>query len=76
MPEGASDRLVWLRDWFSRHIRPRSSHFRQEIINVFDEPRGRSIEFIEAFEISEYAQRPDEELRRELFPGGRWKAQT
>jgi LmbE family N-acetylglucosaminyl deacetylase len=71
VPADDSERLVWLRDWYSRHVRPRSDHFRPEIINVFGEQQSPSNEFIEAFEISEYARRADEDLCRDLFPGGR-----
>lgn len=68
VPSDAADRLIWLRSWFSRHIRPRADHFRKELIASCGNETDQSIEFIEAFEISEYAFRPDADLLSRLFP--------
>ena len=68
VPADPADRIVWLREWYARHIKPRCDHFRDEIIRTFGESRGQAMQQIEAFEISEYAHRPDAALCRELFP--------
>ncbi len=70
VPDDDQDRLVWLRCWFARHVGPRADHFRDELLTIFGELRGKSIEFIEAYEVSEYAHRPDRDLLEQLFPGG------
>ncbi len=71
VPVDESERLLWLRSWFAKHVVPRAGYFRQELIAAFGEERGRSLQFIEAYEISEYGHRPDENLRDQLFPNAR-----
>jgi N-acetylglucosamine malate deacetylase 1 len=71
VPTDAADRLKWLRSWYARHIRPRTRHFRREILAAYGVEQGQAVEFIEAFEISEYARHPDQNLCSMLFPGGR-----
>lgn len=68
VPADAVDRMIWLRSWFSRHIRPRADHFRKELVAACGSETDQSIEFIEAFEISEYAYRPDADMLSRLFP--------
>ena len=68
VPADETGRLNWLRSWFSSHIRPRADHFRQEVLSAYGGETGRSIELIEAFELSEYAHVPDRSLLSRLFP--------
>ena len=68
VPEGEHERLDWVQTWFAKHIRPRSERYRDELVAAYGEQRGAVVEFIEMFEISEYARQPDTEYRRQLFP--------
>ncbi len=68
IPEGEHERLNWVQTWFANHIRCRSERCRGELIATYGEQRGAVVEFIEMFEISEYAHQPDTECRRQLFP--------
>ncbi|WP_168205306.1 PIG-L deacetylase family protein [Bythopirellula goksoeyrii] len=68
VPDDDQERLVWLRDWYTRKIRPRADHFRSELVEAFGKENGNTIEFIEAYEICEYGVQPDALRRRELFP--------
>ncbi len=70
VPTDPRDRLVWLKAWYTQRIRPRADRYRDEVIAALGEPRGRDIDLIEMFEISEYARQPDERLRDVLFPAG------
>ena len=70
VPTDPRDRLVWLKTWYTRRIRPRADRYRDEVIAAWGAPRGRDIDLIEVFEISEYARQPDARLRDLLFPGG------
>lgn len=71
VPAGEAEKLVWLREWYLQHIRPRADRFRPQLIAAFGEDRGRQIEAAEVYEISEYAAQPDAARRERLFPGGR-----
>jgi len=62
--------MMWLRTWYTNYIKPRVTHFRDEISRAFGDA-GPSLEFVEAFEISEYALKPDSALLERLFPNCR-----
>ena len=70
LPADQAGRMVWLKAWYTNYIRPRVSHFSDEISRVFGDA-GSSLEFVEAFEISEYALRPDAAMLEHLFPSCR-----
>jgi len=68
VPEDETERLAWLRDWCSGQIRGRAVRFRDALVRDYGEQRGHQIEFIEAYEASEYASPLDEAARMRLFP--------
>ena len=68
IPAGDAERLLWVQSWASGHIRPRADRYRDELVARLGKERGESVQFIEMFEISEYAQQPDAERIAELFP--------
>jgi LmbE family N-acetylglucosaminyl deacetylase len=68
VPEDESKKLAWVRTWLDRHVQPRVERFRDELVAHYGDAKGKAMEFIEAFEISEYARQPDTELIRRLFP--------
>ena len=70
LPADDAERMLWLKTWYTNYIRPRVAHFRDEISRAFGDA-GSSVEFVEAFEISEYALRPDAALLERLFPNCR-----
>ncbi|MEZ6059712.1 MAG: PIG-L family deacetylase [Planctomycetaceae bacterium] len=69
VPKNEGDRLPWVRQWFEGHCRPRADRFRAELVARCGEDRGNATNFVEVFEISEYARQPDSEYRKLLFPG-------
>lgn len=71
VPEDEGEKLVWLRRWYRRHMLPRAEHFRQELIAAYGQQRGRQIEFVEVYELSDYAAAADAAARRRLFPGAK-----
>lgn len=68
VPADESGRLAWLRAWFTAIMRPRADRFRQELLAAYGPQRGASIEYCEAYEISEYAAPLNDQARRRLFP--------
>jgi len=71
VPADEGEKLVWLREWFLKHIRPRAERFRAQLIAAYGPERSQQIEAVEVFEISEYAAQPDEAARKRLFPDGK-----
>ncbi len=68
VPSDEQQKLKWVQSWIESHVRPRAERFRQELTATLGEAKGKATEFIEVFEISEYARQPDKELIRHLFP--------
>lgn len=68
VPEDESRKLAWVRSWIDGYVQPRAERFRDEMIARWGDAKGKATEFIEVFEISEYARQPDTELIRCLFP--------
>jgi LmbE family N-acetylglucosaminyl deacetylase len=71
VPEDEGEKLVWLRRWYRKHMLPRADHFREELIAAYGEERGRQIEFVEVYELSDYAAAADQPTRERLFPGAK-----
>jgi LmbE family N-acetylglucosaminyl deacetylase len=68
VPIDPRDRLAWLQTWYTRQISPRADRYRDALIATLGAPRGRELDLIEMFEISEYANQPDAKRRQVLFP--------
>jgi LmbE family N-acetylglucosaminyl deacetylase len=68
VPGDEPQRRQWLRQWYTRQIRPRAERFRQAIVAAYGQERGAAIEYVEVYEISEYAASADEAIRQRLFP--------
>lgn len=68
VPDDESKKLAWVQSWAAGHVRMRADRLREELVARCGDVRGREIEFIEMFEISEYARQPDAESIRQLFP--------
>jgi len=68
VPESPGERIAWLRRWYTDLLRPMAERYRRELIASYGDERGRSVEFCEVFEISEYAAPLDAPARARLFP--------
>lgn len=68
VPAEPAARREWLRDWYLERLRPQADRYREQLVARYGRQRGESIEYAEAFEISEYAAPLDDEARRRLFP--------
>lgn len=68
VPQDQSAKEAWVLEWAKRYIGPRSERFREFLTAKAGAERMSSLQFIEAFEISEYARQPDEDALRVLFP--------
>ena len=68
VPKEKSDRRAWLADRIARRIRPLADRYRDLVIQTYGKDRGEKIEFIEAFEVSEFGAPMDAATRARLFP--------
>jgi N-acetylglucosamine malate deacetylase 1 len=68
VPEDETDRLAWLRGWFIEKIEPFARRYRDAIVATYGTERGRAIQYVHVFEVSEYAAPLDDAARRRLFP--------
>ena len=67
VPADDQRRKEFLRDWYCERIRPRAGRYREALQAAFGRERAPSIEFIEVYEISEYAAQLDADRRARLF---------
>jgi len=68
VPKDQAAKEAWVLEWAKRYIGPRSERFREFLTTIAGAERMSSLQFIEAFEISEYARQPDDDALRVLFP--------
>ena len=68
VPEQPQARLAWLRTRWARRQAAEADRYRDVLLRLFGEQRGKSIKFAEAFELCEYGHRPSAAELRTLFP--------
>lgn len=66
VPQHEDERLAWLKDFYASRPRAIANRFREALVRDYGE-RGNTIEFAEAYEISEYGRRPTAEEIDALF---------
>jgi hypothetical protein len=65
--EGAA-RRAWLGERIRRRIGPLARRFRDRLVEIYGSERGNQIEFVEAYEVSEFGGPLDLAERARLFP--------
>jgi len=65
VPTDKAERKQWLRKRTQRTITPA---IRASLEKWYGKERGAAIQFVEAFEVSEYGAQPDEATLRKIFP--------
>ena len=70
VPDDETEKLAWVRAFLERPVRLRAERYREELTARYGVEKGSATEFIEVFEISEYAWQPDAERIAHLFPTG------
>lgn len=68
VPKEPAARKEWLAERLRQRIAPLAERYREQIIETYGEARGGAVNYIEAFEVSEYGARLDATTRAELFP--------
>ncbi len=71
VPAEEAARRQWLKEWMQHHLRPLADRHRDRVVQTYGVERGHQIDYIEAFEVSEYGAPLDEAARRACFPSCR-----
>jgi LmbE family N-acetylglucosaminyl deacetylase len=68
VPQDAAARRPWLAERIRRRLRPLADRYRDLVVRTYGPERGKQIEYVEAFEVSEYGAPLDAAARARLFP--------
>jgi LmbE family N-acetylglucosaminyl deacetylase len=68
VPADDAGRRKWFKEAMQRRIRPLADRHRDRVVQTYGVERGHKIEYIEAFEVSEYGSPLDAAARARLFP--------
>jgi hypothetical protein len=68
VPAAEGARREWLKESMRRRIRPLADRYRDRVVQTYGVEQGHKIEYIEAFEVSEYGSPLDAAARARLFP--------
>ncbi len=66
--EGKRRRHQQVRERFARRFEDVANRYRDKLIELYGEERGRKVRYAEAFEICEYGRTPRDDELKELFP--------
>ncbi|NUQ62052.1 MAG: PIG-L family deacetylase [Pirellulales bacterium] len=66
--EGRAKGREQAREGFKRRAARTADRFREKLIELYGEEKGKQVKYAEAFEICEYGRRPSKEEIRKLFP--------
>ena len=58
----------WLEERWSRRQASEAGRYREALVRMYGERKGRPFKYAEAFEICEYGRRPSPQELRILFP--------
>jgi LmbE family N-acetylglucosaminyl deacetylase len=68
VPGSEEARRAWLAGRIGRRIRPLATRYRDLVVRTYGPERGPQVEYVEAFEVSEFGAPLDAEARARLFP--------
>lgn len=68
VPADEAARRQWLKQGMQHRIRPLADRYHDRVVQTYGVERGHTIEYIEAFEVSEYGAPLDAAARARLFP--------
>jgi LmbE family N-acetylglucosaminyl deacetylase len=68
VPASETERRTWLGERIRRRIRPLADRYRELVVATYGQERGSKVQYIEAFEVSEYGAPLDIAARQRLFP--------
>ena len=70
VPQDDEGRLVWLKERWQRRQGNEANRFRDALMRVYGEEKGKAVKYAETFELCEYGRRPPRSELLKLFPTG------
>jgi LmbE family N-acetylglucosaminyl deacetylase len=67
-PAGRKERRRQFSDRFARRWEGVANKYREKLIELYGEKKGKKVKYAEAFELCEYGRRPSNEELKKLFP--------
>jgi LmbE family N-acetylglucosaminyl deacetylase len=68
VPADDTARRAWLEERVRRRLRPQADRYRELVVRTYGEEQGARIQFVEAFQVSEFGAPFDAATRARLFP--------
>lgn len=68
VPAGDPERRAWLSERMRRRLRPLADRYRDIVVRTYGPERGANVQFIEAFQVSEFGAPLDAATHARLFP--------
>lgn len=68
VPKDEPGRVAYIAGRFQNRDRGVADQYRDLLVDLYGEARGRAVVYAEAFEVSEYGSQPDRETLKRLFP--------
>lgn len=68
VPTSPQERKDWLGERMKKRIRPLADRYRERLVATYGPDAGRKVEYVEAFEVSEYGAPLTRAARAKLFP--------
>ncbi len=67
-PNDVASRKAWLKQRWHNRQSSEADRFRESLIQLYGEERGKTVKYAEAFELCEYGRRPTPAELKQLFP--------
>ena len=68
VPKGHAARRAWIEKRHARRYAAVANRFRETLIRLYGEKKGRAVKYAEAFEVCEYGRQPSRKELKQLFP--------
>jgi N-acetylglucosamine malate deacetylase 1 len=68
VPANDAERRAWLGERLRKRLRPLADRCRDQVVQTYGAEAGSKVEYVEAFEVSEYGAPLDAATRARLFP--------
>ena len=70
VPAGDTERAAFLLDAIKQRSAALADQYREQLVAVYGEERGRKVRYAEAFQVNQYGRQPSMEELRQMFPIG------
>lgn len=68
VPKGRQARRAWIEKRHARRYAAVANRFRETLIRLYGDKKGRAVKYAEAFEVCEYGRQPTRKELKQLFP--------